>query len=267
MRLKCAVVALIATSFAAHAADLAPIYKAPAAVPVPTVYNWTGFYIGGNAGGYWSNWSSPIAIAASPSTAASTLPFGGRDTFFVGGAQAGYNWQFDQWVFGVEGDWDAKSWRSRTTIGAAGVPFLFLPGDSFEAKSDWEASARLRVGYAWGPLLAYATGGVAFTDFRVSTAFGASGVFPGSSATSNKTLIGGTIGGGLEYAIGHNLSLGVEGRYTDYGGSTANLGSLAVFGPPFVFSAVSSRSDLNSWEVTGRLNWRFDWGAPVVAKY
>ena len=57
------------------------------------------------------------------------------------------------------------------------------------------------------------TGGVAFSDSQVSTAFGASpsGVFPASAFTSRQVLVGGTIGGGFEYGITRNLSLGIEG--------------------------------------------------------
>ena len=261
-------VALLATGFAAHAADLStrPVYKAP--VVMPDIVNWTGFYVGGNVGGKWSDFSSPISIATSPATAASSLPFGSDNgNSVIGGGQIGYNWQFGQCVIGVEGDADAQSLRHRLTLGATGNPALFVPGDSFQAKSDWQASARVRVGYAWDRWLVYATGGAAFTEMRVSTNFIATGGFPASAFSDSRTLTGGTIGGGVEYAFSRNLSFGVEGRYTDYGSSTSSLGTVAVFGPPNIFSAVTSRTDLSTWEVTGRLNWKFDWGAPIVAKY
>ena len=259
---------LAVTAIPAAAADL-PI-KAPM-IAAPVVYNWTGFYVGGNIGGKWDRSSTPIDIAASASTVASGLPFDSRGSSFIGGGQIGYNWQVSQWVVGLEGDWDAQSFRHSATILTTGTPFLFRAGDSFAARSDWQASIRGRLGYAWGPWLAYVTGGAAFTEVEVSTAFGASpsGVFPASAFSYRQTLVGGTIGAGLEYGITRNVSLGVEGRYTSYGSKTADLGSLAVFNTPtgLVFSRVSSSVNMNTFEVTGRLNWRFDWGGPVVARY
>ena len=254
-------VPFVAIAFGAQAADLP--FKAPP--PAVVVYNWTGFYIGGNIGGKWGDLDTPIGIAATASTVASTLGFSSSDSSFIGGGQLGFNWQFNQWVFGIEADLDAQSLGQRTTIAVNGQPFLFRAGDSFTARNDWQGSVRGRVGYAWGPWLAYVTGGVAFTEVKVGTAFGASpnGVFPASSFNDSQTLVGGTIGGGLEYGITRNLSVGVEGRYTDYGRTTANLGTLAVFNtgtvaaPALVFGNVTSRVDLSTWEVTGRVNWRF----------
>ena len=264
-------VAVFATSVTAHAADIAPtpVYKAP--VTVSDIVNWTGFYVGGNAGGTWADFSSRFDIAASRATAASTLPFNGDANTFIGGAQAGYNWQLGQWVIGVEGDADARSLRRRVTLGTGTLPAIFVPGDSFQDKAGWQASARLRVGYAWDRWLVYVTGGAAFTELKVSTDFIASGLFPASVVSRSRTLTGATVGGGVEYAISRNLSFGVEGRYTDYGGSNAALGTIGVFntdpvGFNPVFAPVTSRVEMNAWEVTGRLNWRFDWGAPIIAK-
>ena len=59
--------------------------------------------------------------------------------------------------------------------------------------------------------------------------------------------------------------------YTDYGSKTVGLGTLATFNSPaaggLTFGPVSSQIDLRTFEVTGRLNWRFDWGGPVAARY
>lgn len=273
--LKLASLLLLAVPLNAYAADL-PL-KAPPA-PVVTVYNWTGFYVGGNVGGKWDDQDSPITLGAIPGVTdlrfatPNTLPFGGRNSSVIGGGQVGYNWQFGSWVLGVEGDADAQALRHRTTVLTTGTPPGFVAGDTFDSKSDWQASARLRVGYAWGPWLAYVTGGAAFTNVRLSTNFvpGANPVaFPASAASDSQTLVGGTIGGGLEYMISRNLSIGVEGRYSDYGRENYGLGSVAIFSTAsgLPFANVTSRADLNTWEVTGRLNWHFDWTSPIVAKY
>jgi outer membrane immunogenic protein len=273
--LKLGSLSLLALPLTAYAADL-PL-KAPPP-PVVTVYNWTGFYVGGNVGGKWDDQNSPITLGAVPGstdprfTTTNALHFGGRNSSVIGGGQIGYNWQFGSWVLGVEGDADAQSLRHRAAILTNGSPTGFVAGDLFDSKSDWQASARIRVGYAWGPWLAYVTGGAAFTNIKLSTNFvaGANPVnFPASAASDSQTLVGGTIGGGVEYMISRNLSIGVEGRYSDYGRETYGLGSVAILpvGSGLPFSNVTSRADLNTWEVTGRLNWHFDWTSPIVARY
>src|SRR3978361_2459692 len=82
--------ALITFAAPALAADLAarpytkaaPVYTAPAAV-----YNWTGFYVGGHVGGAFAGDNS----------------LQGSDARFLGGVQAGFDYQFaPNWVMGVE---------------------------------------------------------------------------------------------------------------------------------------------------------------------
>jgi opacity protein-like surface antigen len=83
----------------ALASDLparAPVHKAPIAAPP---YNWSGFYVGANFGGGWSNGSLNIP---------GNNLYGGL-TEFVGGVQAGYNFQAGHFLFGVEGDFDWAS--------------------------------------------------------------------------------------------------------------------------------------------------------------
>ena len=81
------------------AADLRPMpYKMPP--PMQAVYTWTGFYLGVNVGGGWSNANSEFSTAGFPS-------FAGLDNHMAGviaGGQVGYNWQSGSWVLGVEAD-------------------------------------------------------------------------------------------------------------------------------------------------------------------
>jgi outer membrane immunogenic protein len=254
----------VAIAFGAQAADLP--FKAPP--PAVVVYNWTGFYIGGNVGGKWDDQDTSITAGAVPGTidprfqVPNTFAFTGKNSSLIGGGQIGYNWQMGSWVLGVEGDADAQSLRHRGAIVTTGVPPGFVVGDTFDSRADWQASARLRVGYAWGPWLAYVTGGAAFTSVKLNTNFvaGANPVlFPASTATDSQTLVGGTIGGGVEYMISRNLSIGVEGRYTDYGSENYGLGSLFILSTASGLPAanVTGHVSLNTWEVTGRLNWHF----------
>ena len=89
-------------SGSALASDLptkAPVYKAPIAEPP---YNWSGFYVGANFGGGWSNGSLNIP---------GNNLYGGLSEF-IGGVQAGYNFQASHFLFGVEGEFDGAGVRS-----------------------------------------------------------------------------------------------------------------------------------------------------------
>ncbi len=267
-------VAAFAAVGPAMAADLParPVYKAP--MVAPAVFSWTGCYIGGNIGGKWPRTSGTVGIPATAVTGASVLVFddsSSSDGTFIGGGQVGCNYQTGPFVIGIEGDVDWQRWNRAFAVGAV-VPPLFVTGDNFSLSSRWQASLRGRVGYAWDRVLLYVTGGAAWTDVTVGANFIPFGGFPGTIASERQTLTGATVGGGLEYAITNNLSLGVEGRFTWYDTHNFNTGALAVFGTPvtgpFTFAPTTTSVKLNTAEVMAKLNWRFDWfGGPVRAAY
>ena len=138
---------------------------------VAQVYNWSGCYIGGNAGGKWTRTTDDVSIGATAATPAQTVSFGSdTNTSFIGGGQIGCQWQSGSWVFGLEGDADWQRSRTTRTLGATPLPAnVLVGGDSFDYRSDWQASARGRLGYAWDRMLLYVTGGAAFTNVKVGT--------------------------------------------------------------------------------------------------
>ena len=237
----------IAAISTASAADLSrPVYtKAP---PAPVLFSWTGFYVGLNAGGKWlSNTDDTVTAGGT------TVTFSDNDSSWIAGGQVGYNWQApgSAWVFGVEGDIDAQDFNKSLLVATAIGPFV--PADIFSIESHWQASLRGRIGYAFDRVLLYATGGAAFTQVK-ATANTTVGVF-----TDDTTQVGGTVGGGIEWAVWNNISLGVEGRYTWYGHETFNAGTL-VTGPGCSARAPCPASDtfnLNTAEVIGKINFRF----------
>lgn len=242
----------------ADAADM-PLKAPPMAAPSCV---WCGWYIGGNVGGKWADLSDStfVSPATGPGGASGpgTLAFGTSSAgTFIGGGQLGYNWQNGPMVFGVEGSIDGQHWRKSFVAGPA-PGFPFVAGDSFSATSNWEASFRGRLGYAWDRTLLYATGGIAWTRVSDNTNFIATGGFPASSASDHATLAGGTLGGGLEYAVTNNVSLGVEGLYTWYGNHTFNGGTVATVGfppgGPFTSAPASQTVNLNTAEVMATLN-------------
>jgi outer membrane immunogenic protein len=234
---KFALVAALFGAGAAQAADLqrAPVYtKAP---PAPVeVFNWTGFYIGANIGGKWADISHEVT---GPAT---TFTFN-RDTTssFIGGGQIGYNWQTGAWVFGIEGDIDAQDFHRDRVVGVAIGPFI--PGDAFSVESKWQASLRGRIGYAaWDRSLIYVTGGAAWTNIKGTASLVGLGTF-----SNDRTITGGTVGLGYEYAFTRNVSLGVEGRWSFYGDRTFTAPVLGV----------SDKISLDTAEVMAKLNFRF----------
>jgi outer membrane immunogenic protein len=256
-------IAVIAALTGAHAwaADL-PV-KAP---PVPTlapVFSWTGFYVGGNLGAKWATASDTVNVA--PATAfGAALPFGASlplsstsPSSFMGGAQVGYNWQTGPVVFGIEGDIDVQDWKTTQVLTNFSSDTVFVPGDSFTLDSRWQASLRGRVGYALDRLLIYATGGVAWTDVTAGANFIPFGGAPATAGTDRAILTGGTIGGGLEFALWDHVSLGVEARYTRYASHTFDGGTLALGFAPYVFAPVTQAIQPNTVEIIERLNWRF----------
>jgi outer membrane immunogenic protein len=236
------VVAGLFASGAVFAADLpvkAPVYRAP---PPVAFFSWTGCYVGGNVGGLWarSDWTNLNGTS-----------LGGHDADgWLGGVQAGCNYQVDRWVFGVQGDYDWARAKGSS-------PDAAIIGDSDETKIKSLASVTGRVGYAWDRLLVYVKGGGAWerNDYRVFvTATGAT-VFTGRDTRS-----GWTVGAGAEYAFNNWLSGFVEYDYYDFG--TRGVGFFDNNGG--FFGTANIREDKHVAKVGLNLRWG---PGPVVARY
>ncbi len=237
----------IAAISTASAADLPMYTKAPPPAPAP-MFSWTGFYVGLNAGGKWvTNTDNTVTAGGTVFTLN-----GQDDSSWIAGGQVGYNWQMpgSNWVFGIEGDIDAQDFNRTRTLAAPIGPFV--AGDFFTLKSDWQASLRGRIGYAWDRTLFYVTGGVAWTQLNGTVGLVGIGTF-----SEDTTITGGTIGGGFEYAFTNNISLGVEGRYSFYGDHTFNGGPIPIVGVAVVNVPVTDKVSLDTAEVMGKINFRF----------
>jgi outer membrane immunogenic protein len=198
------------------AADLpapnAPVYYK---APPPPVFSWTGCYIGADVGGgFLNDRDSEHTAAGGPS------PFSPTNSVNPSGVMAGgflgCNYQFSSGiVIGAEGD---ANWAN-IGGGSAQFPGSGLPGlpnDFYQTRSDFQASARGRLGYAFNRVLLYATGGAAWANVTEHDVIG-SGPLAGTSNNSSATQPGWTVGAGLEYAFLNNLIGRVEYRYSDFG--------------------------------------------------
>jgi outer membrane immunogenic protein len=292
-KLAIGILAATALSGSALAADM-PMKARP--LPVVAAYNWTGCYIGVNGG--WKGGRFRDESASVPATTGTigagtfTAP---ADRIFLdsfdansgaAGGQVGCRWQTaSNWVFGIEGDADWTDLHGTITNRNFGTGTTFVPGDTFDNRARWEASARGIVGRAFDKLLVYGTGGVAFTDVRMGANFiqtigvcigGAPCIYPASAGSSSQVLVGGTIGAGFAYALTKNWEFGAEYRYTRYQADDFGLGGVAGLCGPVGVVAVTiacfnqnatGHKGLETNEVLFKLNYRFDWAGPVVAKY
>jgi outer membrane immunogenic protein len=245
-------VAAIAMISSASAADLAarPYTKAPPIVA--PVLTWTGFYIGAQGGyGWGSSDESFLALPNSPAF------FGSQkyDTSggFAGGV-LGYNWQAGAFVFGLEGDYHWADINGRSSVVNLGPLNL---GDTYFTKLRGFGDIKGRLGYAAGPALWFVSGGAAVGDIqhRYDAALNGGA---GNSFVQNTTKWGYTVGAGVEYMFAQNWSAKLEYNYIDLGKSTIE------------YSAVpTNRSE---WKdtfhtVKAGINYHFNWGGPVVARY
>jgi outer membrane immunogenic protein len=250
-----AIVASVAlgTATSASAADLAPRPYTKAPPLIAAVYDWTGFYAGGN-GGYGSVrkcWDfTPSTIGGVPIGAAN-ISEGCHDTDggTVGG-QVGYRWQNAAWVYGLEaqGNWaDFKG---------SNVSTLF---PAFANRSKIEAFGLFtgQIGYAWNSTLLYVKGGAAVVDEKYSSVSTLTGALSGSA--DSDTRWGGVVGVGLEYGFTPNWSFAVE--YDHIFLDDRDVRFTTPAGGFFANDRIGGDVDL----VTARLNYR--WGGPLVARY
>ena len=233
----------------ASAADLAarPYTKAPPMMQA-AVYDWTGFYIGGNAG--WGNSHNSWNLLNLDGSTFGSEGSNNADGGFAGG-QIGYRWQAGTWVFGVEAQGDWADFRG------SNVSPIF--GDNNRSKLDAFGLFTGQIGYAWNNVLAYVKGGAAVVDNRYDISTLGGGALIGSS--SSNTNWGGTVGAGIEVGFAPNWTVGVEYDHIFLQDRTVNFATPGGF----FLQSDSIRQDVDL--VSVRLNYKFGWGSQVIAKY
>lgn len=198
---------------AANAADL-PV-KAPPAPPPIAAPSWAGWYIGLNiGGGSERNYFNDIGSNAVNQTDVNTNHSG---SFFIGGAQIGYNWQNGNFVYGVEGDFSGLSKPGGTYVINASNQCC-----TYGSHIPWLATVRGRLGVTIGDgeTLLYGTGGLAIghVSAHVDETFYSEPIIDYSS-----TRVGWTVGGGIERMITPHWTIALEGLYADLGSYTKTV--------------------------------------------
>jgi outer membrane immunogenic protein len=301
-------VSIIAFSSAgAFAADLpAKVYtKAP--VIADPVYDWTGFYVGGNVGYSWGRSSSLIPFS-DPST--STLLAATSSKFdmdgVIGGGQLGYNWQINRWVFGLEADIQGSGQKGSTNALCAGGPTTFtstLPSavnglcslgrtgdtvigdvgafpvtESLSQKLEWFGTVRGRIGPTITPtILAYVTGGLAYGEVRTTDTVGGTNIL-GPQGVNSPAVLAPVTGSfsNSSTRVGWTVGAGVEGAIG--GNWTAKLEYLYIdlgnvsgsFVTPIVTPSGGFLTTGYNSHITDnilRVGVNYRFAGPVVARY
>ena len=249
-----------ATAPAAFAADMPLPGPAPAyAPPPPARYDWSGVYFGIHVG------AGLLEDTVTSTTTTAPIPFqaAGAQTHvspagIIGGAQAGFNYQFNSIVLGVEGTWtdSAISGSQVAPTPLAGAP-LFVSENSTDAPL-WYATATGRAGYAINDVLLYAKGGAAWMNAKYTQQV-VSGQVQSQQSITN-TRHGYTVGGGIEYAFTENLSVKLEYDFLDFGTKTYGFNSLVISPGPVAVGAFPVSIKSNTSMLLFVANYRFNWG-------
>jgi outer membrane immunogenic protein len=264
----------------ASAADL-PVKAPPMAAP--PVWNWTGFYVGGSVGGIWDDTRDNVyptgcfltSVTCGLGPAANPIRSDSvrfNDAQFIGGGQAGYNWQSGRFVGGIEGDisWTGINQTILTTK-AMTPPLAGFMVHAEGVKEDWLATIRGRAGFTVTPnFLLYATGGLAFGHVQTAGAVAFTVTADTYAGASDDTRFGWTVGAGGEWMITPKWSIKAEYLYVDLGKQGDNLACTApgiCTAPPQVAPGATYQADFRLHEHIARVGLNYHFGGPVVAKY
>ena len=229
--LQTSVAFIILLASPAMAADMPVKNSLPPAAPV---FSWTGVYFGLNAG--WLGADNSMVNQATPGAeeeGLAALSTGdvsvGNKSGFIGGAEIGYNYQFNNWVAGIEADIQGIAGQAvNGSLAIASGSLTSTLTGSMDTR--WLGTLRGRLGFVPTPaVLVYGTGGLAYGDVAASTTLSQSDTttgFTGSGVGNegggfNELLAGWTAGGGVEWMFTQNWSAKLEYLHYDLG--TANF--------------------------------------------
>jgi outer membrane immunogenic protein len=249
VRLLGVLCALIGISGAALAADLppAPPPRAPAAYapPVLPVYNWTGFYIGGNVGAAWTqgNVSDSFGFGSWSNS---------QQAVFTGGGQVGANYQINWFVAGIEADFDwlANNHNSSNAVFAPPVGAL-----QFSANNRWMTTLAARFGVAADNWLFYVKGGGGWVGVSNPTVTDVT--TGGSISVSNSNSNSGWLaGGGIEWGFAPNWTARLE---YDFLGLSSQSYTVTAPSLPLINGDVFTISNRDVQTLTLGINYLFKW--------
>ncbi|WP_442935647.1 carbohydrate porin [Nitrobacter sp. NHB1] len=197
----------------AVAADVGASLPPAKAMPRP-VMDWTGLYFGAHAG---FGGGRSTATLFDPALTMGRNDFGG----LIGGVQAGYNIQLRSGLLlGLEADISFPSYIESNSL----VSKLATARSDVMQQWDFIGTARGRIGYATGPWLAYASGGLAFTGGRYLN-----NLPSGEQEKALDMRLGWAAGAGLEYAFAPHWSARLEYLYYQFDKTNVQFPSAAQY--------------------------------------
>lgn len=158
-----------------------------------------------------------------------------------GGGRIGYDLQFGNFVVGAVGEYSGVDAEDSVTSYST-TPAYYV----FERNVNNLAALRARVGYAYGPALVYATGGVATAEMT-NRFYSSNGQNTFTATTDDDQADGYQAGGGIEYALAPHLSVTGEYIYTSLEASDFNVRvgrGIAIATNPFVLAPNTTGTDI-----------------------
>jgi outer membrane immunogenic protein len=244
---------LLISPLAAHSADLA--VKAPPP-PLPPVFSWTGFYVGANIGGAWAdnNWRDSLFLT--------NFNNNRNNGVFIGGGQIGGNYQIGSFVIGGEWDFD---WAGNNN-GGTGVIIPGVGNIVVTNNNRWITTVAARFGLAVDHWLFYGKAGggwVGNNNLTVTNVTTGVSLTCGNFANCGNNTGGWLVGAGFEYAFTNNWTVKFEYDYLGLGNRTLFIPAAA----PLLAGDTFTSNNRNVQMVKVGVNYLFNWGAPVAARY
>jgi outer membrane immunogenic protein len=237
---------VLAVSTMGNAADL-PVAVAPPPVYPSVLFSWTGFYLGGNVGGGWT------ADSVTDTRFGQSFILPTRDPVFLGGAQAGFNYQFSNLVGGIEADFD---WLNHNNSSAGPVVIPNVGVFSVSSANRWVSTIAGRLGVASDRWLVYLKAGGGFVSYD---SFTVTNVNTGASiaAANNNTDSGWLLGAGLEWAFLPNWTTKLEYDYLSLNRPTFTIPATAPFLANDTFNLGGNNRSFQM--VKAGVNYKFSW--------
>jgi outer membrane immunogenic protein len=207
---QASLIGALVISSSAFAADLPTAKPAPYLPPPPQQFSWTGFYLGGYAGGTFGsskldNVTEPGVFLGNPSSSG-----------FTGGGLLGYNYQFGTFVVGAEGEFGFNGLRGSANYTIGGSP----RNVTFDGNYIGRIRGRLGLDVN-NNLLFYVAGGVSFAGVSSDVTNTATNF----SRSSSGNFTGFNVGVGGEYAFTQNWITRVEYIYDGFGSRSFYYGA------------------------------------------
>ncbi|PIT69589.1 outer membrane protein [Bartonella tribocorum] len=251
MNMKWLITASAFAFVSVSAAQAADVIVPPSPTPVAPVivaptFSWTGFYFGGQIGGF--SGKTKMDILAKGQKVPVSDDYLPKLSGFMGGLYAGSNIDLGNGlILGVDTDimWsnkdDTKTGKTYViapehidyvnkllkdasiNIGKDALKEGAKRTNSFTFKEKWAGATRVRIGFAAERIMPYVAGGIAYTQLQDIASISIAGkdsdkvIASGTLSDETKTLVGYTLGVGADLAMTNNIIVRAEYRYSDFG--------------------------------------------------